>query len=147
MPTYSSSVQVQAKPEEVWALISDGSRLTEWLSPVKTIEGEAPSQLSRGTDLKAVIGRVPGAKLKITEATPRRRLSGNAGPPIAHMMGMPVVMSVDLEGKEEATQVTFSIQANPLVAPMIKMTTGLDFEAEASKTAQGIKQAVESSQS
>ena len=103
--------------------------------------------MSRGTDLKAVIGRVPGAKLKITEAAPRRRLSGNAGPAVAHMMGMPMVMSVDLEGKEEATQVTFSIQANPLVAPMIRMTTGLDFEAETSRTAQSIKQAVESSQS
>lgn len=147
MPTYSSSVQVQAKPEEVWALISDGSRLPEWLSPVKAIEGKAPSPLSPGTDLKAVIGRVPGARLKVTEATPKRRLSGNAGPAVAHMMGMPIVMSVDLEGKEEATQVTFSIQANPVVAPMIKMTTGLDFEAECSRTTQSIKQAVESSQS
>ncbi|MFQ5879760.1 MAG: SRPBCC family protein, partial [Dehalococcoidia bacterium] len=38
MPTSTSTVEVQAKPEQVWSVIADGPRMPEWLTPVKALE-------------------------------------------------------------------------------------------------------------
>lgn len=143
MPTITSTIEVSSNLEQVWSLISDGPRIVEWLAPVKALEEKAPSTLVPGTQLKAVIGRLSGAKIKITEAILNRRLAWRAGPPMAHMMGMPMSASVDLAPSGGGTRVTFTIKSAMMMVPLMKMMSGLRFKEEVPKTALSIKRVVE----
>lgn len=143
MPTVTSTIEVGSNPEQVWSLISDGTRMVEWLAPVKALEGEAPSTLVPGTQFNAVLGRLSGAKIKITEAVLNRRLAWRAGPPVAHMMGMPMSASVDLAASEGGTRVTFTIKSAMMMVPLMKMMSGLRFKEEVPKTALSIKRVLE----
>ena len=66
MPKHTASTQIAATPQQVWAVVSDGDRLSEWLTPVKGVDSVEPAgPLAKGSTLEATLGNVGGAKLKM----------------------------------------------------------------------------------
>ena len=100
--------------------------------------------LAAGSTVEVTIGKVGGAKMKIKEAESGRLLRWNAGPFLAHMMGMPMKVQLDLAPRGEGTDATITFKINPMIAPMMKMMTGLNLGEGAPRTVQRLKQASES---
>ncbi len=143
MGKHVASTQISATPDEVWAVVSDGNQLANWLSPVGGVDTVEPSgALAKGTKIEASIGNVGGARLNIKEADAGKRLKWSAGPFIAHMMRMPMIVELTLEARGESTTATISYGSNPMMAPLMGMMTGLKFADEAPKTVQALKAAV-----
>lgn len=146
MPKHSATVQINASPDKVWEVISDGKRLPDWLTPIRgvdTVEPQGP--LAAGTQVEATIGNLGGAKLKFKEAEKGRKLRWTAGPFMAYMMMMPMKIQVDLEPRGDNTSVTITFKTAMMIAPLMKMMTGLNFGEEAPNTVQKLKQVVEGS--
>lgn len=144
MPKYMASTRISASPEKVWEIVVNGDRMADWLSAVGNVEKVEPSgPLAKGSKMEVSIGKVGGAKINIKEATPGRTLRWSAGPFLAHMMRMPMGVQLDLEGQGDATDVTITFKTNPMMAPIMKMMTGLNFSDEAPATMRDLKAAVE----
>lgn len=144
MPTHKASTQINASPELVWEVVTNGRRMAEWLSPVRAVsEVSPPGPLQPGSKLEATIGNVGGAKINIKDARKGRRLYWSAGPQMAHMLGMPMHAEIELAGDEKQTQATITFKSNMMMGPLMRMMTGLDFGEEAPQTVSKLKQAVE----
>ncbi len=144
MATHTASTRIEASPAQVWEVISDSSRLPEWLSPVKGVDAVTPEgALTKGTKVEATLGNVGGAKINIKEADAAHRLKWSAGPFLAHMMRMPMQVELNLEGRGESTTATIVFRTNPMIAPIMRMMTGLEFAEEAPATVRDLKAAVE----
>ena len=144
MGKYVSTVQINASTDKVWDLVSDGDRLGEWVSPIRgvdTVEPQGP--LAAGSKVTATIGKLGGASLKFKEAERGHKLRWTAGPFMAYMMMMPMTVQLDLEPRPDHTSATITFKTNPMIAPLMKMMTGLNFAEEAPATAQKLKQAAE----
>ncbi len=144
MPKHTASAEIAATPDQVWAVVSDGNRLSEWLTPVKGVDSVQPGgPLAKGSTLEATLGNVGGAKLKIKDAEAGRLLKWSAGPFLAHMMRMPMIVELNLEGRGESTTASITFKSSMMMAPMMGMMTGLKFADEAPATVQALKAAVE----
>lgn len=144
MPKHSADTQINATPEQIWQIVTNGERLTDWLSPIRNVEKVEPQgPLAKGTTLAVTIGNVGGAKIKIKEAEQARKLRWTAGPFMAHMMRMPMRVELNLEPRSGGTRATITFKTNPMIAPLMRMMTGLNFGQEAPATAQRLKQAAE----
>ena len=61
MAKHTATAEINAKPEEIWGVVTDAKRLTDWLSPVKHVESVEPSgPLAPGSKLEVVIGNMGG---------------------------------------------------------------------------------------
>ena len=141
MPKYSATTQINASPEKVWDVVTDGHRLSEWLAPVRGVDAVEPDgPLAPGSQLEVTLGKVGGAKIKIKEAEHARRLRWSAGPFMAHMLRMPMGVELLLEPSGDATQATITFKANPMTAPLMRRMTGLNFGEAAPGTMQKLKQ-------
>ena len=133
MGKYESTVQINASTDKVWDLVSNGDRLGDWLSPIRGVDSIEPTgPLAAGTNVTATIGNMGGASLKFKQAEAGRKLRWTAGPFMAHMMMMPMKAELNLEARGEQTAATITIKTNPMIAPIMKMMTGLNFADEAS---------------
>ena len=144
MVRHTARTRIDASPEQVWEVVADSSRLAEWLSPVKGVDGVTPEgPLTKGTKVEATLGNVGGATLKIKKADHGQRLKWSAGPFLAHMMRMPMQVELNLEGRGERTMPRIVFKTNPMIAPIMGRMTGLEFAEEAFATVRDLKAAVE----
>ena len=144
MGKYESTVQINASTDKVWGVVSNGDRLGDWLSPIRGVDSVEPAgPLAAGSKVTATIGNLGGASLKFKEAEAGRTLRWTAGPMMAYMMMMPMKAELNLEARGEQTAATITITSNPMIAPIMKMMTGLNFADEAVATGIKLKQASE----
>jgi carbon monoxide dehydrogenase subunit G len=144
MGKYESTVQINASTDKVWELVTNGERIGDWLSPIRGVDSVEPSgPLAAGSRMTATIGNLGGASLKFKEAEKGRTLRWTAGPFMAYMMMMPMKVELDLEARGDQTAATITFKTNPMIAPLMKMMTGLNFGDEAVSTGQKLKAASE----
>ena len=144
MPINEHSVQVNAPPSKVWSLISDADNLMNWLSPMKGLESSESGPITAGRRIKGQLGNANGATLKFKKVEVDHELAWDAGPGIAHMMMMPMRVSVSIEPAGEGSTVTARFKSAMMIAPMMKAMSGLDFSEEVVTTVNSIKQLAES---
>lgn len=117
MPKHTASAEIAATPDQVWAVVSDGDRLSEWLTPVKGVDSVEPAgPLAKGSQVEATLGNIGGAKLKIKEADASRRLKWSAGPFLAHMMRMPMIVELNLKAQGESTTASITFKSSMMMA-------------------------------
>lgn len=144
MSKNTASIEIDANPEAVWGVVSDASRLTDWRSPVKQVEGLDPAgPLAAGSKLDVALGNVGGARISIKEAQRARKLRWHGGPFMAHMMRMPMKVELTLEPNGDHTNASITFKSNPMIAPLMRKMSGLDFSDEAPATVQALKRVVE----
>ena len=55
MGKIEKTVEFEAAPEQVWAVVSDPSRFGEWLGMHKSWKGEVPAEFEKGTQVTAIV--------------------------------------------------------------------------------------------
>jgi uncharacterized protein YndB with AHSA1/START domain len=144
MPGVTASTQIEASPETVWDIVSHGSRLPEWLTPIAEVGGvESAGELAEGSEVKVkMVGRVPpGQKVAIHEAVPGRKLNARVGPAFAHALGIAMRAELTLEPSGEATAATVGFTCNPITGPLQRRISGMNLDEHSQATAQRLKEA------
>ena len=86
MKHYDVSVQIDASPERIWAILSDGPGYTSWDSGVERVEGD----IALGRSIKVFSKMMPGRAFPVTvaELTPHARMVWSGGMPLGLFKGV-----------------------------------------------------------
>lgn len=84
--SYQASSTIAARPEEIWAILTDGENLSRWDSGVERVEG----RIAPGQTIKVYVKVSPGRAfpVKVTEFTPPSRMVWSGGMPLGLFKGV-----------------------------------------------------------
>jgi hypothetical protein len=85
MKNFATSVTIRARPEVVWALLTDAPRYPQWNSTIAKIDGRIAAGGKVTVHAKATPGRA--FPLKVTEFAPPRRMVWSGGMPLGLFTG------------------------------------------------------------
>ena len=86
MKNFATSISIRARPETVWALLTDAAGFPNWNSTVEKVEG----RIAAGEKLTVYAKATPGRAfpLKVTEFTPPQEMEWAGGMPLGLFMGV-----------------------------------------------------------
>jgi acetyl-CoA C-acetyltransferase len=118
MPEVTRSIDIDAAPAELWALLSDLSRYGEW-NEVHAGFPDGPPELAEGVRFreKVTIMGMPGeATWRVTEVQEASRIVLDGDGP----MGIKLAMRLEVAAGDGATTVTMTsaFDGPPLMGPM-----------------------------
>jgi hypothetical protein len=84
--SYEAAAAIQADPERVWAVLTDGPAFAEWDSGVERVEG----RIAPGERIKVVSEANPGRAfpVRVSEFEPPRRMTWTGGMPLGLFKGV-----------------------------------------------------------
>src|SRR5215475_8580922 len=85
MKNFATSITMRARPETVWALLTDAAGYPQWNSTVEKIEGRIAAGEKVTVHAKATSGRA--FPLRVTEFAPPRRMVWAGGMPLGLFTG------------------------------------------------------------
>lgn len=85
MKTYSSTVNIQASPATVWALLIDGAGYSNWNSGVEKVQGTIASGEQISVFSKVSPGRA--FPVKVVEFVPDKKMVWSGGMPLGLFKG------------------------------------------------------------
>lgn len=135
---FEASSVIEASPETIWSIITDGPNIANWDSGVIRIEGK----IAPGEKVKLVSSANPGRAfpLKVTEFAPPRKLTFTGGMPLGLFKGVrtytltPDVNATRFNMREEYTGPLLSMiwKSMPDLNPSFQQfAIGLKKQAEA----------------
>ena len=139
MKSYEASATIQASPDAIWAILTDGPGYSGWDSGVERVEGS----IAAGETIKVFTKISPGRAfpVKVTEFEPGERMTWTGGMPMGLFKGVRTFKLSPQEGG--ATAFTMREEyTGPLLPMMWRMMPDLapSFEQFAS----GLKNKAES---
>ncbi len=142
-----TTLEVGATSDDIWAIVSDSTRIAEWLSTIRRLEGaSADVSFAAGQAFEvAMNGRVPASSLRVRAVEPGRRLRWTVGPNFAHPVGLAMRAEVRLTPTETGTSVTVEIACNRLTGRLQEAISGIDVGTAAAASAANLKQIAEDS--
>jgi uncharacterized membrane protein len=105
--TLDQSIEIDRPPEEVFAYLTDISRLPEWQSSVSEVTADGPvREGSRVVETREFMGRRARSTLEVAEYQPSRRF-------VLRTVDGPITFEVDhrLEHRLDRTHLTISARA------------------------------------
>ncbi len=115
------TVEIQAPPERVWAVLWDIERWPEWTPSVTSIERLDRGPLAVGSRARIRQPRLLPAVWQITELDEGRSFTW-----ITRSLGVRVTARHDIEVNERGSRVTLSLQFSGLLGPLAaRLTRGL----------------------
>src|SRR6266550_4530869 len=83
---YEASSTIAAKPEAIWAILTDGANYASWDSGVERVEG----RIAPGETIKVYVKVNPGRAfpIKVTEFVPGQRMVWSGGMPLGLFKGV-----------------------------------------------------------
>jgi len=84
MKHYEAGATIAARPEQVWAILADGSSYTAWDSGIKQLEGT----LGPGEKVTVQSNMGRGFPVRVTEFTPPERMTWTGGIPLGLFKGV-----------------------------------------------------------
>lgn len=86
MKSYEATVAIDASPETIWQILTDGQRYTAWDSGVRNLEGT----IAPGHTIKVTSEANPGGAfpVTVTEFTPHRSMTWSGGMPLGLFTGV-----------------------------------------------------------
>jgi carbon monoxide dehydrogenase subunit G len=107
--TIEKTVEYDAAPEKVWAVVSDLNRFGEWLSMHKSWKSDLPSEITPGTQVTAVVSllNMPNTiTWTVDEYEPPQsvRLSGTG------MAGVQVAIALDVAPSDGGTDMSITAE-------------------------------------
>jgi hypothetical protein len=85
MRSFATSITIHARPETVWALLTDGACYPQWNSTVERIDGRIAAGEKVSVYTKATPGRA--FPLRVTAFVPPRRMVWTGGMPLRLFTG------------------------------------------------------------
>jgi uncharacterized protein YndB with AHSA1/START domain len=118
---FEYSIDINAAPERVWAVMTDVERWPEWtasMSEVRLVEGD---RLALGARVRVRQPRLPASMLEVTELEPGRGFTWRAASPGVNFVGKHEIASVGT-----GVTVTLSAQfSGPLAGIVGLFTSGM----------------------
>ncbi|HEV7651558.1 MAG TPA: SRPBCC domain-containing protein [Actinophytocola sp.] len=139
MKSYESSARINASPEQVWQILSDGARWADWESGVERVEGD----IAESAKLKIFTEVTPGRAfpLKVVGLEPTRGMTFAGGMPLGLFRG---VRQYTLRPvSDSVTEFTMREEYTGPLLPLIWRSMP-DLQPSFDKFASGLKQRVES---
>jgi hypothetical protein len=115
MRAFEATAVIRARPEQVWAILTDAPGYTDWDSSVARIEGRIAPGESIKLESKAAPGR--SFPIKVTEFDPPRRMVWSGGMPIPGLFKGVRTFTLAPEG--DGTRYTMREEYTGLLLPMI----------------------------
>jgi hypothetical protein len=86
MKAYDAQSTIQASPEAIWAILTDGAGYSKWDSGVVSVEGH----IAPGETIKVVSSANPGRTfpVKVTEFVPGKKMVWSGGMPLGLFKGV-----------------------------------------------------------
>ena len=86
MKSFDASSEINAAPERIWTILSDGAHYPDWDSGVLGVEGK----IALGETIKVVSGAAPGRTfpVKVSQFDPNRSMIWSGGLPLGLFKGV-----------------------------------------------------------
>ena len=135
MATIKRETTVETSGSEIWnSLIQDPNGWPTWLTPLRGLEEKAAAPVRAGSRFGARIGNLSG-KIQVVEVTTGQKLRWKAGPAPLLAMGMGMKGTLEFHPTGNgSTHVHLTMKSPPMMAPVMKMMTGLNPKDEMTKT-------------
>jgi uncharacterized protein YndB with AHSA1/START domain len=119
MRTFSTSIDIAAPPERVWAIMSDVERWHEWTASIRSIRKTDAGTLKVGSGAWVRQPKLPPAFWRVTAIEPNREFTWiNKAP------GIIVTARHAVEPTARGTRATLSINYDGLFHPLIVWMVG-----------------------
>ena len=118
MRTFSISIDIDASPEQVWAVMSDIERWHEWTASVSSVRKIDPGILAVGTRARIRQPKLPPSFWRVTALEPNRGLTWISKGP-----GVRVTARHAIEPAGRGSRVTLSIEYDGLLSPLLVWLT------------------------
>jgi uncharacterized protein YndB with AHSA1/START domain len=118
MKDFSVSVEIQASPDRVWAVLSDAERWPEWTPTVTCIEHMDPGSLAVGNRLRIYQPKFPPAVWQLTELEERKGFTW-----VTHGPGVLVSARHWINATDHGSRATLSLQFSGLFGPLVSYLT------------------------
>lgn len=118
MKTFQTSCTIDAKPEAIWALLTDAASYPAWNPTVDRVEG----RIAPGETIKLHVKINPGRAfpVKVTEMVPSERMTWSGGMPLGLFKGeRTFTLTRNSHGVEFAMREVFSGLLSPLIEKSI----------------------------
>lgn len=114
MTEYNVSIDIQAPPDRVWAVMSDIRRWHEWTPSITSIRRLDEGPLRVGSRAMIRQPKIPPALWRVTEIEEGRRFSWVTGSPIARATGRH-----DVEPLAGGSRATLSLEYSGILGALI----------------------------
>ena len=139
MAVIKRETTVSASPKDLWAkLIDDPNQWPEWLAPLRGLDETVDGKVHSGLSFSARVGKL-SAKVKVGKVLPGRELQWSGGPSMMLAMGTGMRGRLEFAKAGEGTKVNLTMVTPMMLAPMMKMMTGLNVGDEMTRTIENIK--------
>jgi hypothetical protein len=118
MKSFSARTTIDASPETVWAILTNGAAYTDWNTTVDSLEG----RIAPGESLKLKVKANPGRAfpVKVREYDPPRRMTWAGGMPLGLFKGVRTfTLAPAGSGTDFAMEEVFSGPLAPLIGRSI----------------------------
>jgi carbon monoxide dehydrogenase subunit G len=133
------TIEINAPPERVWAVMKDVEHWPEWTESIKSVERLDPGDFSIGSKAKLKIRRSPNANVwTVTELTPNRSFSWetNSG-------GVEGIATHTIEPAGNGSKVTLTVDLSGIVATLFGWMIGPESQKNVDMEAEGLKRRAE----
>ena len=135
MRVFSTTIDIDAPPERVWAVMSDVERWPEWTPSVSSVRRADDGPFALGSRVRVKQPRLLPADWVVTSVTPGREFTW-----VTRSVSLEVTGAHAVEPIARGARATLSVRFEGLLAPLItSLTRGL-IEKYIAMEAAGLKQ-------
>ena len=138
MKDYSVSVQINATPERVWAVMRDIERWHEWTPTVTSVRRAGGGPLRVGERARVFQPRLPPANWVVTEVQEGRGFEWESRAP-----GLRILARHHIEPGVSGARVTLSVQFSGVFGGLVGRLTGSFNKRYIALEAEGLKRRAE----
>ncbi|MFE2263025.1 SRPBCC family protein [Streptomyces griseosporeus] len=116
---WTTRVEIEALPEDVWQVVSDVERWPDFLPTVRRVERVGGGELGPGSLVRISQPRMPVLTWRITEWTPGRSFTWQA-----RSGGVTTTATHVIAPRDGGSTLTLGIDQTGLAAPLVGLLTG-----------------------
>ena len=136
---FEMTVEIEASPDKVWAILADVERWPEWSASMANVERLNGEPLALGARVRVKQPRMPTLVWKVTELDPGQSFSWQSDSTGVTTVGSHVVKAT----ANNRVTVTLGIHQSGPLAPVIGLLTSKIIRRYVKMEAEGLKQRCE----
>jgi uncharacterized protein YndB with AHSA1/START domain len=134
MTSFSVTVDIQAPPARVWAVLIDVERWHEWTPTVTSITRLDTGLLAAGSQMVIRQPKFPAARWAVVSVNPGRAMTS-----VSRAPGVRVIARQEVESVQGGTRATLSLAFEGFLAGLLGLLTGRINERYLNLEAAGLK--------
>jgi len=119
MKIFSTSIDIDAPPERVWAIMSDVERWHEWTASITSIQRADAGPLAVGSKATVRQPKLPPAKWQVTELDPQTGFVWVSTGPGVHVTGRHII-----ERTSSGSRITLAVEYRGALGAVLAWMTG-----------------------